>query len=243
MAAALLLASCGSAADSQPATATPDGHATPGADAAAAAATGGSGTQTLSQPDNLQMVLLGYRLRGQTPPLADWAAGMANPVNEFQRSEAVSAEQQRLQGIYDGTADIGRLRFNVRAQLSAYDSSRGGYYLSAFQPGSSFSFTTDTVVMNGGVRQSRKETVHLLVENEEELNFWPLDAAAAQEVLRRSWLSSRNVTLDSQFLITGVRQRGDGPAITTRLLRYAIVGETSHEQTAVFGERTFDSPP
>ena len=51
---------------------------------------------------------------------------------------AAKDEQGRLQAIYDGTADVGRLRLNVNARFGEYDSARGGYYLDAFMPGSVF---------------------------------------------------------------------------------------------------------
>src|SRR3546814_11675840 len=76
------------------------------------------------------------------------------------------------------------------------------------------------------------------VDNEEELNFGPLDAAAAQDVLREAG-STRSVTLDGSFRITGVSQRSDGTTITVRLQRYAIVADR-YRNPVVLGELMFD---
>lgn len=204
------------------------------AGSAAGAGGTGIGTRVLSHPDDLQLVLLGYRLRGSQPPIADWAVAQHAVVraNEFERANVVRQEQARLQGIYDSTADVGRLRFDVRAQLSEYDGARGGYYLDAFAPGSVFNFSARIAA-----HPFTEESITLQVQNEEELNFWPLDAAAAQEALRRN-NGMRNVVLDSQFRVLGVAQRSGGPVILLRLQRYAITS-TKYGQPAVLGEQVF----
>lgn len=201
---------------------------------AAAAAPGDDagvvGTQLLSHPDDLQMVMLGYRLRGIMPPLQQWAEAQyaVRTANEFEREATLKSERDRLQAIYDGTAGIGYLRLGVSAELSEYDAARGGYYFTAFTPGSVFNFSAQP--------GSTAERIAMRVENEEELNFWPLDATAAQEVLRQSrW---RKVDLDSYFRITGVTQRGSGPTINVRLQRYMIVSD-QRDNPAVLGERNF----
>lgn len=242
------LAACGSDAGSAAAGSPATGaaasataaSATASADEGTAAATpataadaGGTGGQLLSHPDHLQMVMLGYRLRGMTPPLAQWAEAQyaVQRANEFERAAVLASERQRLQGIYDGTANVGRLRMDVGAQLSQYDAARGGYYLTAFTPGSVFNFSAEPA-------SHAREQVAVQVDNEEELNFWPLDAAAAQDVLRKT-NGSRSVDLDSHFRITGITQRSGGPTITVRLQRYTIVS-TRYRQPVVLGERRFD---
>lgn len=192
------------------------------------------GTRLLSHPDDLQMVMLGYRMRGLEPPLAQWAEGQAavRRANEFDRAAVLQAERERLQSVYDGTADVGRLRLNISSQFSEYDGSRGGYYLTAFAPGSVFRFSAQPL-------SHEQEHVLVQVDNEEELNFWPLDAAAAQDVLREA-RGVRSLTLDSRFRITGVTQRSDGTTITARLQRYAIVSDR-YRSPVVLGERVFDN--
>jgi len=207
-----------------------------GSDSAATAAPAGTtvaGTQLLSHPDDLQMIMLGYRLRGLVPPLAQWAEGQqaVRRANEFERATVLQGERERLQSIYDGTADVGRLRLNVNSQFSEYDGNRGGYYLTAFSPGSVFTFSAQPV-------SGASEQVRVQVDNEEELNFWPLDAAAAQDVLREAG-GTRSVTLDGSFRITGVSQRSDGTTITVRLQRYAIVADR-YRNPLVLGELVFD---
>lgn len=209
------------------------GDASAGAASAGAAAADGIGTRLLSHPDELQMVMLGYRLRGMVPPLAQWAEAQyaVRRANEFGRAAVLESERQRLQGVYDGTAGVGRLRLDVSAQLSQYDAARGGYYLTAFTPGSAFDFSAEPA-------SGARETVRVQVDNEEELNFWPLDAAAAQEVLEKT-NGSRSVVLDSRLRITGISQRSGGPTIDARLQRYTIVS-TRYGQPTVLGERVFD---
>lgn len=238
------LAGCGSEAGAGPATAAtgnPQGDAAKtaaarsGDDPASAAAPGGTtiGTELLSHPDDLQMVMLGYRLRGLVPPVAQWAEGqhVVLRANEFERAAVLESERNRLQSVYDGTAGIGRLRLNISSQFSEYDGNRGGYYLTAFSPGSVFTFSAQPV-------STTEEQVRVQVDNEEELNFWPLDAAAAQHALREAG-GTRSVTLDSSFRITGVSQRSDGTTITVRLQRYAIVADR-YRDPLVLGERVFD---
>src|SRR5690606_2506691 len=154
---ALLLAACGGDAPAStapagggavpgraagPQPATPGaGAAAPGpatADAGAATATGGvAGQRELAHPEDLQMVMLAYRLEGRQPPFAEWAAAQpgVRMANEFERADVLRAEQERLRAVYDGTEGVGLLRLNVRAALSEYDGGRGGYYLTAFTPG------------------------------------------------------------------------------------------------------------
>src|SRR5690606_6469092 len=115
--------STAAAASAAPA-AQPQANASPGAE-------GIGGTQVLSHPDDLQVVMLGYRLRGKAPPIAEWAAAqyVVKNANEFDRARVLEAERERLQGIYDGTDGVGGLRLNVNARFSEYDGGRGGYYL------------------------------------------------------------------------------------------------------------------
>lgn len=219
-------------ASTAPASAAPavQAHAT-----ASPGAVGIGGTQTLNHPDDLQVVMLGYRLRGKAPPIAEWAAAQSvvKNANEFDRARMLEAERERLQGIYDGTDGVGSLRLNVNARFSEYDGGRGGYYLDAFTPGSSFAFSAQPAPHPFG-----SERVTLQVGNAEELNFWPLDAAAAQDALARN-NGVRNVVLDSSFRIVGVSQGSDGPVVALRLQRYVILS-SRYGQPAVLGERSFD---
>lgn len=191
------------------------------------------GERQLDHPDDLQMLLLSYRLEGREPPIATWAGQQSRVVyaDEFQRPALLQDEQGRLQSIYDGTADIGRLRLNVNARFGEYDSARGGYYLDAFMPGSVFHFNAQPSPAE------RQQRVSLQIDNPEELNFWPLDAAAAQDVLTRN-SGLRDLTLDSRLRITGVNRRSDGPVITARLEGYSI-GSEHYGRPVSLGERKF----
>lgn len=213
----------------------PEEPAAASARAAAPAPGPGSGTRELSHPEDLQMLLLAYRLEGRTPPIAEWAAAQHRvaAANEFERAGVRDEEQARLQAVYDGTEGIGLLRMNVNARISEYDGSRGGYYLDAFTPGSVFQFSASPAP-----NPFRDETVSLRIDNPGELNFWPMDPVAAQEVLAKN-NGQRHVTLDSRLRITGINRRSAGAEVAATLLGYSIVS-TKYGQPAVLGERRFD---
>ncbi|WP_221625996.1 hypothetical protein [Pseudoxanthomonas sp. 3HH-4] len=229
-------ASTAQAAGASPSAASTDARtasdkATAASDALAAAR---FGDRQLDHPDDLQILMLAYRLEGRTPPIDEWAAAQSRVAyaDEFTRPALLKEEQERLQGIYDGTADVGRLRMNVNARFGEYDASRGGYYLDAFMPGSAFNFSVQPSPSAG------TQQISLQVDNPEELNFWPLDATAAQDVLTRN-SGMRSVVLDSRFVITGISRRNDGRVISARLAGYAI-GSDHYNKPATFGELRFD---
>ena len=223
------------AAPGQPAGGQPAAAAAPAPMQGASAAVGAAavdGGRELAHPEGLQMLLFAYRLEGRVPPIGEWAAAQqrVRSANEFERGEVLREERARLQAVYDGTAQVGRLRMNVGASFSEYDASRGGYYLNAFTPGSLFTFSARP---DG----SRSETVSLRIDNPGELNFWALDPAAAQELLTKNG-GQRNVTLDARLRITGVSRRSDGPVLSATLLGYTIIS-TRYRQPAVLGELEF----
>lgn len=193
------------------------------------------GERQLDHPDNLQILMLAYRLEGRTPPLDEWAAAQSRVVyaDEFTRPTLLKEERERLQGIYDGTADVGRLRMNVNARFGEYDATRGGYYLDAFMPGSAFNFSAQP---SPSVQAQR---ISLQVDNPEELNFWPLDTAQAQDVLARN-SGMRSVVLDSRFVLTGISRRNESRVISARLAGY-VIGSDHYNRPATFGERRFDA--
>lgn len=205
------------------------------APAAAANLAGVPGDRVLNQPEDLQLLMLAYRLQGQVPPIADWAAANVSmgAANEFDRPRMLAEETARLQSIYDGTAGVGGVRLNVRAHFSEYDGGRGGYYLDAYVPGSSIGFEARPAGY-----PFRPERVSLAVVNDEELNFWPLDPDAARQVLERN-SGGRNVVLDSRFRIVGAARRGDGWVLDVQLLGYAINSDTYRDNSRL-GEQRFD---
>lgn len=227
----------GQAAGPQPAApggvAAAPGPSTAGAGAATAAG-GVAGRRELAHPEDLQMVMLAYRLEGRQPPFAEWAAAQpgVRMANEFERADVLRAEEERLRAVYDGTEGVGLLRLNVRAALSEYDGGRGGYYLTAFTPGSVLTFTAYPV------DRAHPERVSVRVDNPGELNFWPLDAATARGVLDRNG-GLRNVVLDARMRITGISRRSDGSALSATLLGYTITSDR-HGQPVVLGELRFD---
>jgi len=218
-----------------PATAGAPSPSTPPASAATTPAPVRFGERQLDHPDHLQILMLAYRLEGRAPPIDAWAAAQSRVVyaDEFARPALLKEEQERLQGIYDGTADVGRLRINVNARFGEYDATRGGYYLDAFMPGSAFDFSAQPSP------SVPAQHISLRIDNPEELNFWPLDAAAAQDVLTRN-SGIRSVVLDSRFVITGISRRNEGRVITARLAGY-VIGSDHYNRPATFGERRFDA--
>lgn len=205
-------------------------------DATAAPVAPGLGTRELAHPEDLQMVLLGYRLEGRQPPIEEWAAAQhrVTSANEFERAGVLAEERERLQAVYDGTEGVGLLRLSVDARISEYDGSRGGYYLDAFTPGSVFHFSA-----RPAPNPFREEKIGLRIDNPGELNFWMLEPAAAQDVLARN-NGQRHVTLDSRFRITDISRRSDGPVLSATLLGYTIVS-SRYREPAVLGELRFDN--
>lgn len=243
---AVVLSACGGSSDAgmeaavaTTTTPTPSNEASTDGAAPAPSATppaskqAGYGERQIDHPDDLQMLLLAYRLERREPPIATWAGQQSRVMyaDEFQRPALLQDEQSRLQSIYDGTADVGRLRLNVNALFGEYDSARGGYYLDSFMPGSAFHFNAQPSPTE------RQQRVSLQIDNSEELNFWPLDTAAAQDVLTRN-SGLRNVTLDSRLRITGIHRRSDGPVITARLEGYSI-GSEHYGRPVSLGELQF----
>lgn len=184
------------------------------------------GSRTLAYPEDLQMIMLSYRLRGEAPPIETWAAEAQSVrmSNEFTRAAALKEEMDRLQGAYDSTADVGLIQMRTSTSFSQYDSNRGGYYITAFQPGTTYQF------------DAYREKVALQITNAGDAYFWPLDAAAAQEVLATN-LNGRHIFLDATIALTGMERRSTGPHLTGEVLEFKIFG-SNYAKEALLGERS-----
>lgn len=207
-----------------PAAAPAPSAATPAAAAVPATSTT-IGSGTLSYPEDMQMILLSYRMRGETPPLEKWAKDNqeVRSANEFNRGQVLQAETQKLNEAYAATGDIGVLKLRTSSTFSEYDSTRGGYYIAAFSPGSVYTF------------QAQSEKVNFQFSNSSAATFWALDAAAAQDILQRN--QSRNVTLDATIALSGIERRSTGPVITGRIVEYTILS-TRYGDESVLGQIT-----
>jgi len=174
------------------------------------------GDNVLSYPDDLQMTMLAYRLTDRTPPLEAWAGEERDVryADEFTKVDKLKAETQRLVSIYESTKGVGALQMRLNSQLSQYDSSKGGYYLTAFSPGGSFNF-------NG------KESVSVQLDNMADAFFWPMDAEEAQEILA---LTSRRVSINATIRITGAMRRTSGIVIKGDIADYAIYSERYNDE-------------
>jgi len=177
---------------------------------------GSFGDNVLSYPDDLQMTMLAYRLTDRAPPLEAWAGEERDVkyADEFTKADKLKAETERLRSIYEATADVGFLQMRLNSQLSQYDSSKGGYYLTAFSPGGSFNF--------GG-----KEPVSIQLDNMGDAFFWPMDAEQAQEILA---LTTRRVSVDAKIRITGTTRRTSGIVIKGDIAEYAIYSERYNDE-------------
>lgn len=184
------------------------------------------GSKMLTYPEDLQMIMLAYRLRGETPPLERWAAEAQSVrmANEFTRAAALGEEMDRLQGAYDSTADVGLIQMRTSTSFSQYDSNRGGYYIAAFQPGTIYQF------------DAYQEKVALQITNAGDAYLWPLDAAAAQEVLATN-LNGRHIFIDATIALTGMERRSTGPYLTGEVLEFKILG-SNYAREALLGERS-----
>lgn len=173
------------------------------------------GSRTLSYPEDLQMIMLSYRLRGETPPFEKWAkeANSVRMANEFNRSTALEEEMDRLRDAYDSIAEVGVIQLRTISQFSEYDGNQGGYYLSAFAPGTTYSF------------DAYREKAALQITNAGAAYLWPLDAQAAQDVLQKN-VNMRSVTIDATLVLTGMERRSSGPHLTAELREYSILSNT-----------------
>ncbi|MBY9067218.1 hypothetical protein K1X12_09930 [Hyphomonas sp. WL0036] len=211
----------GASPSSAPAPARDSGKADKKAAKAEAAAPSPFGTATLAYPDDFQMTLLAYRLTDRQPPLGEWAGEVyeVRYADEFSKAQKLEAETARLADIYASTEGVGFLQVRLNSQISQYDSSRGGYYLTAFSPGNQVSF-------NG------KERVSLQLDNMAKAFFWPVDVSRAQEILEHS---SRQVDIDTRVQLTGIQRRSDGLVIQGKILDYGIYsGRYSDERQFEF---------
>ncbi len=226
--AALLLSACGSseppaappaavygAAPASAPAAAPTPTPAPEAAAESAAATpspsAAVGSQTLDYPDDLQLLLLAYRLAGQTPPFDTWArtASSVQSADEFSRAAALKAEIERLQAVAASVADAGFLRVKTDCNLSEYDGSRGGYYLPAFEPGVRYNF------------EAFREKLGLQVANSADAYLWPLTPNAARDVLQKAGM--RTVSVDMRIAISRATRRSSGLQLEGRVVDYRVI--------------------
>ena len=193
--------------------------AEPGAAASAAQA---PGSQTLDYPDDLQLLLLGYRLTGQTPPFETWAldAQAVRNADEFTRAAALKAEIERLQAVAASVADIGFVRVKTHCNLSEYDGSRGGYYLPAFEPGVRYDF------------EAFREKIGLQIANNADAYLWPLTPDAARAALQTAGM--RAVDVDMRVAIVRATRRSSGLQLDGRVLDYRVIGR-QYGNPAVLG--------
>lgn len=183
---------------------------------AASSASPNFGTAVLAYPDDLQMTMLAYRLTDREPPFADWAteAYEVRTADEFSRTAQLETEIARLGDIYASTEGAGYIQIRLNSQLSQYDSSRGGYYLTAFSPGNQVNY--------GGTQQ-----VSLQMDNMANAFFWPMDAARAQEILEHT---SRRVDIDTKMKITGIQRRSNGIVIRGDIVEYGIYSDRYNDE-------------
>ncbi len=192
-------------------TPAPTASAASSSEASPSSAPGVVGTGTLDYPDNLQLLLLAYRLVGQTPPLEAWAAQAptVRTADEFSRAAALKAELERLEAIAASTAETGFLKLKTDCNLSEYDAGRGGYYLPAFEPGVSYSF------------EAYGEKFALQLGNSADAYLWPLAPDAAREALRKAGM--RAVDVDMRIAIGRATRRAGGLLIEGRVLDYRVI--------------------
>ena len=169
------------------------------------------GSQTLDYPDDLQLLLLAYRLAGQTVPFDAWArtASSVQSADEFSRATALQAEIERLQAVAASVADVGFVRVKTSSNLSEYDGSRGGYYLPAFEPGVRYDF------------EAFHEKLGLQVANSADAYLWPLTPDAARDVLQKAGM--RTVSVDMNIAIVRATRRSSGLQLEGRVVDYRVI--------------------
>lgn len=173
------------------------------------------GTGTLQYPTDAQMVMLGYRLRGIEPPIATWAEAdnSVRYADEFTRGEKLQTATTTLQNIYADTDGVGFLQIRTNSQLSEYDPTRQGFYISTFSPGSSFQY-------------SSRDTVQLQIENALAAHLWPMTPEEGATTYQRNG-RSRYVVVDMVLQIVGVEFRGNRTLIKARVQNYTVHGQSN----------------
>ena len=174
------------------------------------------GDVVLAYPDDMQVTMLAYRLTGRTPPLSDWAAEefKVRRADEFSKALLLQEETERLAAIYQATENVGYLQYRLNSQLSQYDSTKGGYYLTAFTPGQQTTF-------------SGREQVSLLIDNMKDAYFWALPPERARDILAQT---SRNISLDVKVRITGTERRSSGLLIKGHIVDYGIYSQRYNDE-------------
>ncbi|MBA4285537.1 MAG: hypothetical protein C0434_08410 [Xanthomonadaceae bacterium] len=234
LAASLLLTACGgSSQDPSPPPAAVYGAApapsvAPTAESAgpvpaiASASAPAVGSDSLDYPDDLQLLLLGYRLAGQTPPFETWAqeAQAVRNADEFSRAGVLKAEVERLQAVAASVAGVGYVRVKTHCNLSEYDGGRGGYYLPAFEPGVRYSF------------EAFRDKVDLQIANSADAYLWPLTPDAARGILQKT--GTRAVDVDMHIAITRAARRANGLQLDGRVQDYRVIS-SQYGNPAVLG--------
>jgi hypothetical protein len=189
---------------------------------ASAAATTAVGSQTLDYPDPLQLLMLAYRLAGQTPPIDTWALQASSLISadEFSRPAVLKAEIERLTAVFASTADVGFVRLTTDGNLSEYDAARGGYYLPAFESGIRYEF------------EAYREKLGLQVANSADAYLWPLKPDEARETLKKAGM--RTVGVDMKLAIVRASRRSSGLQLETRVLDYRVISR-QYGNPAVLG--------
>lgn len=174
------------------------------------------GDKALAYPDELQVTMLAYRLTGRSPPFEDWAAEKyeVRRADEFSKAQLLQEEAARLAAVYEATEHVGYLQYRLSSQLSQYDSTKGGYYLTAFSPGQQTTF-------------SGREPVSLQLDNMKDAYFWAVPTDAARDILAQT---SRNISIDVKVRITGTERRSSGLIITGRIVEYGIYSQRYNDE-------------
>jgi hypothetical protein len=174
------------------------------------------GDRVLAYPDDLQVTMLAYRVTDRVPPLEDWAADKyeVRRADEFSKAQMLQEEAARLAAVYETTENVGYLQYRLNSQLSQYDSTKGGYYLTSFSPGQQTTF-------------SGREQISVQLENIKDAYFWALPADAAREILAQT---SRNVSIDVKVRITGTERRSSGLLIKGRIIDYSIYSKRYNDE-------------
>jgi len=117
--------------------------------------------ETLSYPDDLQWVVLAFRMTGIPPALDEWrrTASVDRHSDSRPTATAVSLQTQHLAKLFASVEDVGKVRARLTSTLDAYDRARGGYRLLAFTTKNHFVFT------------AAGSTVTLLLENARDAEF------------------------------------------------------------------------
>lgn len=175
-----------------------------------------SQAREIINPDDVQIDLL-YRFLASDPP--DFASEAkksyeVRSANEFDRPNVARQIENNMRRDFDLMKDVDVIRIRTRAKLSEYDGDRGGFYISALNPGTYFKY--------GNIQYT--------FENTDEFHLWEVPVGDARYIVEQLGYG-RDVVVDIKtrpFAVDAVR----GRKLRTQVIGLDIYSQKTNQQFA-----------